>query len=130
MTQKNTTMLSQLSLDLLLSDDTPAADTTPEAAFEAAADVLAGKWTAAIIRELLKGTKRYSQLQSALSGVSPKILTARLRMLEAEGLVSRKVYATVPPKAEYRLTETGRELHAVVTAMEAFGNLLLASRKD
>ncbi len=114
-------MFSQLSLDLLLSDDSPTPDTSPDAAFGHAADVLSGKWTTLIIRALLEGTKRYSQLQSTLVGISPKILTARLRMLEAEGVITRKVYATVPPKTEYRLTELGRELEVVIDAMMQFG---------
>ncbi len=123
-------MLSQLSLDLLLSDDAAdkPASCTDEEAFGLAADVLAGKWTAPLVRELLSGTKRYSQLQNALSGVSPKMLTARLRLLEDARLVTRKVYATVPPKTEYRLTELGRELAPVVAAMTTFGAQLALAR--
>ena len=123
-------MLSQLSLDLLLSSDQPDADTpcTPAEAFGLAAEVVSGKWTTPIIRELLTGTKRYSQLQSALAGVSPKMLTARLRLLEDKELITRKVYATVPPKTEYRLTELGQRLKPVIVAMEHFGSELAEGR--
>ncbi len=86
-----------------------------------ASDILSGKWTTLIIRELLGGTRRYSQLQYALLGVSPKVLAARLRMLEGAGMVTRKVYACVPPKTEYNLTPLGREAEQVIRAMADFG---------
>jgi len=102
----------------------PGTDCTPECPVKLAADVLSGKWTTLIVRELLAGTRRYSQLQSALYGISPKILASRLRMLEANGLVTRKIYPTVPPKTEYTLTSLGRELEHVIGAMAQFGQLL------
>lgn len=104
----------------------PGVDCTPDCPVKLSADILSGKWTTLIIRELLAGTRRYSQLQYALLGVSPKILAARLRMLESEGLVTRKVYPTVPPKTEYTLTDLGRETEQVIRAMADFGNLLAA----
>ena len=99
-------------------------DCTPDCPVKLSADILSGKWTTLIIRELLAGTKRYSQLQYALLGVSPKILASRLRMLESEGLVTRKIYATVPPKTEYTLTTLGKEAEKVIRAMADFGVLL------
>jgi len=72
----------------------------------------------------LADTRRYSQLQCALLGISPKILASRLRMLESEGLLRRKIYPTVPPKTEYTLTELGRETEKVARAMAGFGMLL------
>ncbi len=104
----------------------PGVDCTPDCPVKLSADILSGKWTTLIIRELLAGTRRYSQLQYALLGVSPKILAARLRMLQSEGLVTRKVYPTVPPKTEYTLTDLGREAERVIRAMADFGNLLAA----
>ncbi len=104
----------------------PGVDCTPDCPVKLSADILSGKWTTLIIRELLAGTRRYSQLQYALLGVSPKILAARLRMLESEGLVTRKVYPTVPPKTEYTLTDLGREAEQVIRAMADFGSLLAA----
>lgn len=99
-------------------------DCTPDCPVKLSADILSGKWTTLIIRELLAGTRRYSQLQHALLGVSPKILASRLRMLQAEGLVTRKIYATVPPKTEYTLTALGNEAEKVIRAMAEFGVLL------
>ena len=99
-------------------------DCTPDCPVKLSADILSGKWTTLIIRELLAGTRRYSQLQYALLGISPKILALRLRMLEAEGLVSRKIYPTVPPKTEYTLTALGCEAERVIRAMADFGELL------
>ena len=107
----------------------PGVDCTPDCPVKLSADILSGKWTTLIIRELLAGTRRYSQLQYALLGVSPKILAARLRMLQSEGLVTRKVYPTVPPKTEYTLTDLGREAEQVIRAMANFGDLL-AARAD
>jgi len=86
------------------------------------AGIIEGKWTTLVVRELLGGKKRYSELQKALGGISPKVLAARLRMLEGLGLVTRKVYATVPPTTEYELTPVGRELEKVLDAMAVFGD--------
>ncbi len=99
-------------------------DCTPDCPVKLSADILTGKWTMLIIRELLAGTRRYSELQYALLGVSPKILASRLRMLEAEGLLTRKVFPTVPPKTEYTLTSLGRQAEKVIRAMAEFGQLL------
>lgn len=99
-------------------------DCTPDCPVKLASDILSGKWTTLIIRELLAGTRRFSQLQYALLGVSPKILSSRLRMLEENGIVTRKIYPTVPPKTEYNLTDLGRELEHVILSMAKFGTLL------
>jgi DNA-binding HxlR family transcriptional regulator len=85
------------------------------------ADVIEGRWTTLVIRELLPGKKRFSEIQRALTGISPKVLTARLRLLERRELLTRTVFATVPPKTEYELTPLGRELEAVLDAMATFG---------
>jgi DNA-binding HxlR family transcriptional regulator len=99
-------------------------DCTPDCPVKLAADILSGKWTTLIVRELLAGTRRYSELQYALLGISPKILASRLRMLEQNGLVTRRVYPTVPPKTEYSLTPLGGEMERVIRAMADFGALL------
>jgi DNA-binding HxlR family transcriptional regulator len=102
----------------------PGLDCSPDCPVKLAADILSGKWTTLIVRELLAGTRRYSRLQHALLGISPKILASRLRMLEANGLVTRKIYPTIPPKTEYSLTKLGHELEHVIRAMALFGSLL------
>ena len=88
------------------------------------ASIIDGRWTTLIIRDLLSGTKRYSQLQRSLAGISPKMLAGRLKMLQQHGLVKKKIYPTVPPKTEYTLTSKGRKLEDVIMAMAKFGQLL------
>ena len=91
-----------------------------------AARLIEGKWTTLIVRDLLGGSKRFSELQRSLSGISPRLLTARLRLLEEEGVLLRQVYATQPPSTEYSLTLHGRRLQELIEAMAAFG---LASQR-
>ncbi len=88
------------------------------------AEIIEGKWTTLVIRELLPHKKRYSEIQRALKGISPKVLTTRLRMLEQKGLITRTVYATVPPTTEYELTSIGQKLEGVLNAMVVFGKIL------
>lgn len=88
------------------------------------ANLIEGKWTTLVIRELLPGKKRYSEIMRALTGISPKVLTTRLRMLEQREIVTRTVYPTVPPTTEYELTKLGKKLEGVLNAMAEFGNEL------
>nr|KAJ8743577.1 helix-turn-helix transcriptional regulator [Delftia sp. PS-11] len=90
-----------------------------------AAQVLDGKWTILVLRDLLGGTRRYSELQRSLSGISPRLLAARLKTLEQQGLVRRTAFATVPPTTEYALTAQGLQIMPVVQAMAAYGQTLL-----
>ena len=87
-------------------------------------DIIEGKWTTLIVRDLLSGKKRYSELQRSLENISPKLLAARLRMLEKNKLVKRTVYPTIPPTTEYQLTPLGKKLEKVIKAMADFGALL------
>lgn len=93
-----------------------------------AAEIIEGKWTTLIVRELLSGKKRYSEIQRALGNISPKMLSARLRLLEQNALVNRTVFDTIPPTTEYTLTELGQELEQVLRAMAEFGNVLIQGR--
>jgi len=88
------------------------------------ANLIEGKWTTLVIRELLPGKKRYSEIQRALSGISPKVLTTRLRMLEQREIITRTIYPTVPPTTEYELTKLGEKLEGVLNAMAEFGSEL------
>jgi DNA-binding HxlR family transcriptional regulator len=88
---------------------------------ERTAEVIGGKWTTLILRDLLRGTRRFGELRAALGSVSPKTLTDRLRELERSGLVTRTVYPEVPPRVEYTLTPKGEALRPVVDAMAAWG---------
>lgn len=85
------------------------------------ADIVSGKWTLLIIRDLTTGTKRFSELERSLVGISPKTLSERLSSLEREGVLRRRTYAEVPPKVEYSLTEKGQALANVIDAMRAYG---------
>lgn len=90
-------------------------------ALKTATNILNGKWTMLIIHQLLSGTKRYSQLQQGVGGISPKLLATRLAMLQKHKLVAKKIYATIPPKTEYKLTNLGQQLEPIITAMAEFG---------
>jgi len=90
----------------------------------AANQVLGGKWTTLVLRDLLSGKKRYSELQRSLEGISPRMLAQRLTSLEASGIISKTIYPTIPPKTEYELTALGKEAHVVIAAMAQFGEAL------
>ena len=79
------------------------------------------KWKVLILRDLMDGTKRFGELKKSIGTVSQKVLTAQLRDMEEKGLLTRKVYAEVPPRVEYTLTETGYSLKPVLDAMWAWG---------
>lgn len=90
-----------------------------------ATQIFDGKWTTLVLRDLLGGKKRYSELQRSLAGISPRLLSARLKLLEQQGLVQRTVYDTVPPTTEYALTQQGMAIMPVVQALAAYGQVLL-----
>ena len=88
---------------------------------EHALHAIAGKWKPRILWELLEGTRRFAELQRAIPEVSAKVLTEQLRELEADGLLVREVFAEVPPRVEYTLTELGRALDSVLAALCDWG---------
>jgi DNA-binding HxlR family transcriptional regulator len=94
------------------------------------AAIISGKWTLLIIRDLTTGTKRFSELERSLTGISPKTLSERLSALEREGVLRRQTYAEVPPKVEYSLTEKGQALYTVIEAMRSYGNTWLGGDCD
>ena len=83
--------------------------------------LIGDKWKVLILRELMSGTKRFGQLKKAIGHVTQKVLTAQLWDMEGKGLLTRKVYAEVPPRVEYTLTETGYSLRPVLDSMVAWG---------
>ena len=83
--------------------------------------LISSKWKVLIVRDLLAGTKRFGELQRSVGNVSQKVLTAQLREMEEDGLVNRKVYPEVPPRVEYTLTELGRSLEPVLSALWNWG---------
>ena len=86
------------------------------------ADVICGKWTLLVIRDLAEGRSRFCELERSLHGISPRTLSLRLRALEEEGIVERQTFPEVPPRVEYALTEKGRALLPVVHEMRRFGH--------
>jgi len=97
---------------------------------EVSLEVMGGMWKVIIVRELLGGTKRYSQLHRALKRVTHKMLAQQLRELERDGLVARKVYPQVPPKVEYSLTNLGKSLGPLLDSMHAWGERVISSRRS
>ena len=94
------------------------------------ADVVCGKWTLLIIRDLAEGRSRFCELERSLAGISPRTLSLRLRALEEEGIVERRTYPEVPPRVEYVLTPKGRALLPLIEDMRAFGREWLGLEGD
>ncbi len=87
---------------------------------QSALEVLGGKWTFLIVYTLLDGTKRFKELERAVSGISTRMLVKELKSLEAHGIVNRKAYATIPPTVEYTLTEKGLQLEATMRELNTW----------
>ena len=83
--------------------------------------LIGDKWKVLILRDLMDGTKRFGELKKSIGTVSQKVLTAQLRDMEEKGLLNGKVYAEVPPRVEYTLTETGYSLKPILDSMWAWG---------
>lgn len=83
--------------------------------------LIGDKWKVLILRDLMPGTKRFGELKKSVGNVSQKVLTAQLRDMEENGLVNRQVYAEVPPRVEYSLTDLGRSLKPILDAMWTWG---------
>ncbi len=96
--------------------------TLPECPVEITMGLIGDKWKILIIRDLLTGTKRFGELKKSLTGISQKVLTNNLRDMEKSGLVHREVFAEVPPRVEYSLTDTGWSLKSVLYSMVEWEN--------
>ena len=94
----------------------------PSCPVELTVGLIGDKWKILIIRDLLTGTKRFGELKKSLTNITQKVLTTKLREMEASGLVKRKVYPEVPPRVEYSLTETGLSLKPILDSMVIWGN--------
>ena len=93
----------------------------PACPVEPTLTLIGDKWKVLILRDLLPGTKRFGELKKSIGSVSQKVLTAQLRAMEENGLVHRKIYAEVPPRVEYSLTELGQSLKPILDSMWAWG---------
>src|SRR6187401_3739308 len=85
------------------------------------AEVVCGKWTLLVIRDLAEGCSRFCELERSLTGISPRTLSLRLRALEEEGIVARSTFPAVPPRVEYVLTEKGMALVPIIDSMRTYG---------
>ena len=85
------------------------------------ADIVCGKWTLLVIRDLADGRSRFCELERSLEGISPRTLSLRLRALEEQGIVERRTFPEVPPRVEYSLTEKGKALVPIIESMRAYG---------
>ena len=90
------------------------------------AEVVCGKWTLLLVRDLAEGHTRFCELERSLQGISPRTLSLRLRALEEEGIVERHTYPEVPPRVEYSLTRKGLALLPIIEDMRAYGKRWLA----
>ena len=99
----------------------------PACPVETTLTLIGDKWKVLILRDLLTGTKRFGELKKSIGAVSQKVLTAQLRAMEESGLLIRTVYAEVPPKVEYSLTELGKSLKPILDSMWNWGENYKAS---
>ena len=93
----------------------------PACPVETTLTLIGDKWKVLILRDLMPGTKRFGKLKKSVGNVSQKVLTAQLRAMEENELVHREVYAEVPPRVEYSLTELGKSLKPILDSMRAWG---------
>jgi DNA-binding HxlR family transcriptional regulator len=96
------------------------------------AEIISGKWTLLLIRDLAEGSQRFCELERSLRGISPRTLSLRLRALEENGIVERRTYPEVPPRVEYALTDKGSALVPLIEDMRAYGRrwLLKSDRRE
>ena len=93
----------------------------PACPVETTLTLIGDKWNVLILRDLMPGTKRFGELKKSVGNVSQKVLTVQLRAMEESGLVHREVYAEVPPRVEYSLTELGKSLKPILDSMRVWG---------
>src|SRR6266567_754768 len=94
-----------------------------------AARLLGDKWTLIVLRDLARGSCRFKTLENSGEGISPSILTGRLRDLEEKGIISRTSYNEIPPRVEYALTHKGRDVLPVIDALREYGTRWLSTRE-
>lgn len=110
--------------------EAPVVRTLPACPVETTLTLISDKWKVLILRDLMPGTKRFGQLKKSIGTVTQKVLTAQLREMESTGLLTRTVYAEVPPRVEYTLTELGRSLKPILDAMWNWGEMYQSEKYD
>lgn len=93
----------------------------PECPVETTIQLMSNKWKIFILRDLLDGTKRFNELQKSITNISQKVLTQNLRAMEEDGIVIRRIYAEVPPRVEYQLSEMGVTLKPIIEVLGDWG---------
>ena len=111
---KQATASSQLSSQELL-------ERLPPCPVETTLTLISNRWRVLILRDLMDGPRRFTQLKTSVSGISQKVLTQNLRAMEADGLLTRTVFPEVPPHVEYDLTDLGRSLRPILDSLEDWG---------
>lgn len=94
----------------------------PECPVATTVNLIGNKWKPLIIRNLINGTQRFKNLQYGIDGISAKVLTENLKQMEDDGIVKREVFAEVPLRVEYSLTELGEQMKPIIDALATFGN--------
>ncbi len=110
-----TTSVGKVTVEMAVDETCPVCMT---------AEIVCGKWTLLLVRDLAEGRSRFCELERSLAGISPRTLSLRLRALEEEGIVERHTFPEVPPRVEYALTEKGRALLPIIDDMRAYGERL------
>lgn len=108
-------------------NEVKSANDLPACPVETTLTLIGDKWKVLILRDLLPGTKRFGELKKSIGSVSQKVLTSQLRDMEESGLLTRTVYAEVPPRVEYSLTPLGQSLRPILDAMGSWGEEYKAS---
>ena len=102
----------------------------PACPVETTLTLISDKWKVLILRDLTNGTMRFGELKKSIGHVTQKVLTAQLRQMEASGLLTRKVYAEVPPRVEYALSPLGESMRPIIMAMRQWGLDYQTMRQD
>ncbi|MBA3662095.1 MAG: helix-turn-helix transcriptional regulator [Gammaproteobacteria bacterium] len=95
---------------------------------EAALDVIGNKWKGIILYHLLSGTKRFNELRRLMPGITQRVLTLQLRELETDSVINRTIYAEIPPKVEYNLSERGQSLKPILIALRDWGEQIMIKK--
>lgn len=118
----------KVRIEVAYMDEVNAKKELPACPVETTLTLIGDKWKVLILRDLMPGTRRFGELKKSVGNVSQKVLTAQLRTMEESGLVNRKVYAEVPPRVEYSLTELGKSLKPILDSMRAWGEAYKAKQ--
>jgi DNA-binding HxlR family transcriptional regulator len=127
MLQERTKTAHSVKKDTVMAQISQKAAGSTGCSVERALSLIDGKWKIIVLYKLLRGTLRFNELRRLIPAVTQRMLTHQLRELEADGLITRTVYAQVPPRVEYSLSPRGRSLEPVIMALKHWGDANLSS---